>query len=117
MKNKFIKGLLAATIIVPSMSFAFLGSVSDGLDKVSSAAKETADMSNQTQANIDKVKNLPDNYSADTDIDFDAKEYASKKIDENTGNTLSNTKDTADNVNQTKDALSKTGKSLSGLFS
>jgi hypothetical protein len=110
MKNKIIKGLFLAAVILPSASFAFTGSVSD------SSAKKSADMSNQTQANIDKVKNLPENDGADSDIDFNAKQYATKKVDENTNNALSNTTKTADNVNQAKEGLSKAGKSLNNLF-
>ncbi|AIT08777.1 hypothetical protein LO80_01485 [Candidatus Francisella endociliophora] len=121
MRKKIIKGMLALVVLAPSMSFAFFDSINDSLNKVSDSAKKTADMSNQAQANIDKVKNLPDNYTADTDVDFDAsakaKEYATQKLDENTGGAVSKTRETADNVNQTKDAISKTGKSLSSLFS
>ena len=116
MKNTTTKILLALTIAIPSMSFAFFDSVNDGLDKVSKSAKKTADMSNQAQANIDKVKNIPENYSANADTDFDAKEYASKKIDENTNNALSNSKETANNLKETKDAINKTKKSLSSFF-
>lgn len=96
MKNKFIKSLLVATVIVPSVSFAFLNDVSDGLDKVSNSAKKTTDMSNKTKAKIDKYKN----YGNDTD----AKQYVSNKIDENTNKSLSKSRDAKDSLSKTKDS-------------
>lgn len=121
MKKQLTKGLLALAVMAPTASFAFFDSVNDSLNKVSDSAKKAADMSNQAQANIDKVKNLPDSYASDTDVDFDikgkTKEYATQKLDESTGGAISKTQETVNNVNQTKDAVSKTSKSLSSLFS
>lgn len=113
MKNKLIKSLLIVTIIIPSVSFAFFDSVSDGLDKVSNSAKQTNDMSNQTKVRIDKFKNLSGNYEDDTE----AKQYVNNKVDEYTSNKLSKTKDASDNINQTKDSLSKTRDSFKSFFS
>ncbi|KFJ43622.1 hypothetical protein [Francisella philomiragia] len=111
MKKVTIKSLLTLTAMTPSILFAAFESVSDSFNTVSNSAQKTAEISNQTQTNIDKAKNLPNSY------DSDAKQYATQELDKHTDNSISKTQQASNNITQTRDTLAKTSKSLNNLFS
>jgi methyl-accepting chemotaxis protein len=129
MKNKIIKSLLVTAIVVPSVSFAFLSDVNDGLKKVSNTANATANVADNAQnlnakkyatSKIDQSTNgaiSKTKAATDNAKNFNAKNYAAAKIDQNTNGSISKTKETSDNLNQTKNDLKETGKSMSKLFS
>ena len=67
MKNKILKSLLVALIVVPSVSLAGF-SINDGLDKVSSTARTTANIAdnaqNITEPNLNETNAEAQKYAA-----------------------------------------------------